>query len=72
MEHEIEIGTVKMARSQGAFGFLIRADGGGDLFFHRRSCCPKEAFEQLRPGDQVQFRVSEGERGPEATDLRRL
>jgi cold shock CspA family protein len=67
---EREIATIKLTKPAG-FGFLIR-EGGAELFFHRSRCIPPELFEQLRSGDQVQFGVGDGRRGPEAVDVRKL
>lgn len=59
----------KIIRDKG-FGFIEPDDGGDDVFFHRSRLGPKVQFEDLREGDEVQFQVRPGEKGPQAFDLR--
>lgn len=60
-------GTIKKVMEKG-FGFISPAEGGKDLFFHARDL-QNVAFEQVREGDQVQFDVEQGEKGPKAANI---
>ncbi|PIR68448.1 cold-shock protein [Candidatus Nomurabacteria bacterium CG10_big_fil_rev_8_21_14_0_10_35_16] len=53
------------------FGFIGReGEGNKDLFFHAKELQNVE-FDQLKEGDEVQFEVSEGPKGPSATKVTR-
>jgi CspA family cold shock protein len=63
-------GTIrKIVRDRG-FGFITPDDGSDDVFFHRSRLAPKVVFEDLRDGDEVEFQVRPGEKGPQAFDLK--
>ncbi len=59
----------KIARDKG-FGFIVPDDGSDDVFFHRSRLGPNMQFEDLREGDQVQFQVRPGDKGPQAFDVK--
>jgi cold shock CspA family protein len=40
------------------------------VFFHRSRLAPKVVFEDLREGDEVEFQVTKGEKGPQANNLK--
>ena len=63
-------GTIKKIVKDKGFGFIIPDDGGDEVFFHRSRLGPKVYFEDLREGDEVQFEVRPGEKGPQAFNLR--
>lgn len=63
-------GRIKKIVREKGFGFIVPDDGGDDVFFHRSRLGPKMQFEDLREGDEVQFQVRPGEKGPQAFDLR--
>jgi len=50
------------------FGF-IRAADGQEIFFHR-SALQNLNFESLREGDNVEFELERGEKGPRASNVR--
>ncbi len=62
-----ETGTVKWFNSQKGFGFISR-EGGEDAFVHYSSI-QSEGFRNLEEGQQVEFTMSEGEKGPQAVDV---
>ncbi len=63
-------GTIKKVMKDKGFGFIVPDDGGDEVFFHRSRLSPKIYFEDLREGDQVQFDVRPGDKGPQAFNLR--
>ena len=67
---EQETGTVKWFSRQKGYGFIER-DSGGDVFVHFSSIVG-EGFRNLAQGDRVEFSVEQGEKGPAATNVRRL
>ncbi len=63
-------GKIKKILRDKGFGFIEPDDGSDDVFFHRSRLDPKIQFEDLREGDEVQFQVRPGEKGPQAFDLK--
>ena len=61
-------GTVKWFDGEKGFGFITPEDGGKDLFVHF-SNISGSGYRSLEEGQQVQFEVGEGRKGPEATDV---
>ncbi|MGL6024220.1 MAG: cold-shock protein [Cetobacterium sp.] len=60
-------GTVKWFNQEKGFGFITGEDGK-DVFAHF-SQIQKEGFKTLNEGEQVTFDVSEGDKGPQATNI---
>ena len=63
-------GTIKKIVRDKGFGFIVPDDGSDDVFFHRSRLAPKVVFEDLREGDEVEFQVTKGEKGPQASNLK--
>lgn len=61
-------GTVKWFNEDKGFGFLTPADGGKDVFVHFRSIA-SEGFKTLVEGQNVQFQVERGNKGPQAANV---
>ncbi len=64
-------GTVKWFSSEKGYGFIAREDEQGDCFVHH-SAIEGEGFKTLDEGDQVEFEVVDGEKGPSATNVTRV
>jgi CspA family cold shock protein len=63
----IMLGRVKWFNPEKGYGFIER-DDGGDVFVHF-SAIQTEGFKTLNEGDQVEFEVVEGQRGPQAANV---
>jgi CspA family cold shock protein len=63
-------GSVKWFNNAKGYGFLGR-DNGPDVFVHY-SAIQREGYKSLKEGDAVEFDVIEGERGPQADQVKRL
>ena len=60
-------GTVKWFNGEKGFGF-ITDENGQDIFVHF-SGIVAEGFKTLVDGQKVSFEISEGARGPQATNV---
>jgi len=65
---EKEKGTVKWFNSSKGYGFIQRESGDGDVFVHH-SAINGEGFHTLNEGDRVEFVVTQGQKGPAASDV---
>ena len=61
-------GTVKWFNASKGFGFITPADGGEDLFVHH-SEIRTEGYATLDEGQNVNFEVGQGKKGPCATNV---
>lgn len=61
-------GKVKWFNDAKGFGFIVREDGP-DLFVHHTAIVA-EGFRSLAEGQQVEFDVTEGPKGLQATNVR--
>ena len=60
-------GTVKWFNNAKGYGFIGRADGP-DVFVHY-SAITSEGYKSLQEGDQVEFEITEGQKGPQAANV---
>ena len=60
-------GTVKWFNSEKGFGFIEREDGS-DVFVHF-SGIAGEGYKTLEEGQKVDFDITEGQRGEQATNV---
>ena len=63
-------GTVKWFNNQKGYGF-ISTDDGTDVFVHY-SGVNMEGFRSLSDGQEVEFEVIQGEKGPQAINVTKL
>ena len=60
-------GKVKWFNAEKGFGFIER-EGGDDIFVHF-TAIQGEGFKTLEEGQEVEFDIVEGNRGPQAADV---
>ena len=60
-------GTVKWFNNQKGFGFICD-EAGNDVFVHY-SGLNMEGFKSLEEGQEVEFEIVEGAKGPQATNV---
>ena len=61
-------GTVKWFSSEKGYGFITPDEGGEDLFVHFTAIAGG-GFKTLDEGAKVSFEVTQGQKGPQATDV---
>ncbi|PTK26574.1 cold-shock protein [Staphylococcus hominis] len=60
-------GTVKWFNAEKGFGFIEREDGD-DMFVHF-SGIATDGYKTLEEGQKVEFDITEGQRGEQATNV---
>ncbi|TDT71752.1 CspA family cold shock protein [Hypnocyclicus thermotrophus] len=60
-------GTVKWFNAEKGFGF-ITSEEGKDIFVHF-SQINKKGFKTLEEGEKVTFELTEGQKGPQASNV---
>ncbi|MGD0948375.1 MAG: cold-shock protein [Candidatus Binatia bacterium] len=63
-------GTVKWFNAEKGFGFISR-DDGDDVFVHHTAIVG-EGYRRLDEGQKVSFDVTEGKKGPQASNVTKL
>ncbi|TNY34889.1 cold-shock protein [Thermomonospora catenispora] len=64
-------GTVKWFSAEKGFGFIAVDDGGPDVFVHY-SAIQTSGYRTLDENQRVEFEVTQGDRGPQADQVRPL
>jgi len=67
MENQRFAGTVKWFNPTKGFGFITRPDGP-DVFVHQ-SALPFGGDQTLAEGQQVEFEIEDGPKGPKAVHV---
>ena len=66
----MEKGTVKWFNATKGYGFITRADGQ-DVFVHFKAII-QDGYKKLDEGDEVEFEVEEGAKGPQAANVTKV
>ncbi|GBD29123.1 MAG: cold-shock protein [Armatimonadota bacterium] len=62
-------GTVKWFSPEKGYGFITPDDGSKDVFVHY-SAIVGEGYRNLQEGQKVEFEVTQGQKGPQASNVR--
>ena len=61
-------GTVKWFNATKGYGFITNSENGQDVFVHF-SGIVADGYKTLEEGQSVTFDITEGNRGPQATNV---
>lgn len=64
-------GTVKWFNAEKGFGFITPDEGGADLFVHH-TAIQSQGFRTLDENQRVSFEVTQGQKGPQATNVQKI
>ena len=61
-------GTVKWFNAEKGFGFIAPEDGSADVFAHF-SAINSSGYRSLEENQRVEFEVTQGPKGPQASNI---
>ena len=65
-----QTGTVKWFDEGKGYGFITPDAGGKDLFAHFKEITGGSGFKTLAENQRVQFDITQGQKGPQASNIR--
>ena len=68
-EWHVAQGTVKWFNAEKGYGFIAVEGGGADVFVHY-SAIATTGYRSLDEGQKVEFDVTQGQKGPQAENVR--
>ena len=63
------VGTVKWFSNSKGYGFISPEEGGEDVFAHF-SAIEMDGYKTLNEGQRVQFEITDGPKGLQASDIK--
>ena len=67
----MEKGTVKWFDNAKGYGFVSRENGGKDVFVHH-SAIEGTGYKSLDEGQKVEFEVTQGQKGDQAVNVKKI
>lgn len=64
-------GTVKWFSDEKGYGFITPEDGSKDVFVHHQSI-QSEGFRSLKETERVSYEVTQGPKGPQASNVQKI
>jgi CspA family cold shock protein len=64
-------GVVKWFNAEKGFGFIAQDGGGADVFVHYSNIA-SDGYRSLDEGQRVEFEVTQGQKGPQAEQVRAI
>ncbi len=64
-------GTVKWFSDQKGYGFVTPEDGSKDVFVHF-SAIGGDGFKTLKEGQTIEFEITQGPKGPQASNITKV
>ena len=64
-------GTIKWFNDKKGYGFIVPDDGSEDVFVHHSNIVA-EGYRSLQEGQKVEYETGQGQKGPEATNVKPL
>ena len=61
-------GQIRWFNDAKGYGFIEQPDGGDDVFVHF-SAIALEGFKTLSEGQEVEFEIRQGDKGPQAANV---
>ena len=61
-------GTVKWFNAEKGFGFIAQDDGGADVFVHY-CAIQTQGYRSLDENQKVEFEITQGAKGPQASNV---
>jgi len=64
----VEKGKVRWFNNKKGYGFIQKDSDGKDIFVHY-SAITMEGYKTLKTGEEVEFEVTDGDKGPQASNV---